>query len=35
MKLDMTKAYDWVEWSYLHSIMLQLGFSGHWVDLIM
>lgn len=35
VKLDMAKAYDRVEWPYLRSIMLKLGFSENWVSLIM
>jgi hypothetical protein len=35
VKLDMAKAYDRVEWQYLRSIMLQLGFKEAWVSLIM
>lgn len=35
VKLDMAKAYDRVEWCYLHSIMTKLGFNETLVNLIM
>ncbi|KAA8521670.1 hypothetical protein F0562_012340 [Nyssa sinensis] len=34
LKLDMSKAYDLVEWELLQRIMLKLGFARRWVDLI-
>jgi hypothetical protein len=35
IKLDMAKAYDWVEWRYLNEVMITLGFSDRWCNLIM
>ena len=35
MKLNISKAYDWVEWFFLENMMLCLGFDGRWVELIM
>ena len=34
MKLDMSKAYDWVECSYLVKIMEKLGFCEKWLSLV-
>jgi len=35
LKLDMTKAYDRVEWIWLEKIMQKLGFDDRWCALIM
>ena len=35
IKLDMSKAYDRVEWPYLESVMRRLGFTKKWIKLMM
>ncbi|KAH9666707.1 reverse transcriptase domain-containing protein [Citrus sinensis] len=35
LKIDMSKAYDRIEWGFLKSILLKLGFVVVWVNLIM
>ena len=35
LKLDISKAYDRVEWSFLKHTMERLGFSKKWINLIM
>ena len=35
MKLDISKAYDRVEWDFLEKMMLPLGLDEQWVHLVM
>jgi hypothetical protein len=34
-KIDMMKAYDRVEWGYLHGCLAKLGFSQEWISTMM
>jgi hypothetical protein len=35
LKIDMMKAYDRVEWSFLYGCVSRLGFAVSWIDSVM
>ena len=35
LKLDISKAYDWVKWSFLEELMRKMEFNEKWINLIM
>ncbi|XP_026442510.1 uncharacterized protein LOC113342067 [Papaver somniferum] len=34
IKLDMSKAYDKLEWGFLEKVLTKIGLSNHWIKLI-
>lgn len=35
VKLDMSKAYDRLEWSFVEGVLRKLGFANRWISLLM
>ena len=35
LKIDISKAYNMIEWGFLKAMMLKLGFATRWVELIL
>ncbi|XP_062021026.1 uncharacterized protein LOC133737505 [Rosa rugosa] len=35
LKLDLSKAYDKMEWSFLRKVLVRFGFAQGWIDVVM
>ena len=35
IKMDMSKAYDMMEWAFIRDVMEKMGFSAFWIEWIM
>ncbi|XP_024156304.1 uncharacterized protein LOC112164321 [Rosa chinensis] len=35
LKLDISKAYDRLEWPFLHAMLVKLGFLAQWISMVM
>ena len=35
LKLDLSKAYDKMEWTFLRKVMERFGFASSWIELVM
>ena len=35
VKVDISTAYDQVEWQFLQGVILKLGFRNSWVEMVM
>lgn len=35
LKIDINKAYDWVDWGFIHAMMMKIDFHDKWIIWIM